>query len=259
MWQAHSSASLPESLVSVHCPNQCAAIDLMQRSGCTIGDSLSSQVSLPLLGVRGTVLSINGQQIYHSGTKLWQNPKGVWDFRCELNPSRTSIYLCIHRCFAALNAAISRDNEAFRWHTYCPPQTQKIVKFNEGTDQALDQQSFPESKIPCASQCLDRICAFQFMLPDIQNLCCDFERPQLSQFDPILHRKVNIVQPSPMYQVPLHQLHYCCVPSFAKSGALCPCHGVINTLVLIGLIKLCLPYVFNTVTVYPQRQQNSRF
>ena len=148
MWQAHSSASLPESLVSVHCPKQCAAIDLMQRSGCTIGDSLSSQVSLPLLGVGGTVLNINGQQIDNSGTKMWQNPKGIWDFRCELNPSRTSIYLCMHTALQ-----------------FSTPQAQKIVNFNESTNQALNRQSFPESKISCASQCLDRIRAFQFMLP----------------------------------------------------------------------------------------------
>ena len=127
VWQAHSSASLPESLVSVHCPKQCATIDFMQRSGCTIGDSLSSQVSLPLLGVGGTVLSINGQQIDNSGAK--------------------------HACIAALQ--------------FSTPQAQKIVNFNESTNQALNRQSFPESKISCASQCLDRIRAFQFMLPYI--------------------------------------------------------------------------------------------
>ena len=244
MWQAHSSASLPESLVSVHCPNQCAAIDLMQRSGCTIGESLSSQVPLPLLGVGGTALGRNWQQIFGCTMGI-PCPKGVWDFWCELNPSRTSIYFCIHRCFAALDIATAGTTKPSDG-TLCKGL---VVKFNEGTDQALDQQSFPESEIPCASQCLDQICAFQFMLPDIQNLCCDFERPQFAQFDPILHRKVNIVQPSPMYQVPLHQLHYCCVPSFAKFGALCPCHGAINTLVLIGLIKLCLPYVFQILPI----------
>ena len=179
MWQAHSSASLPESQVSVHCPKQCAAIDLMQKSGCTIGDSLSSRVSLPPVGVGGTVLSINRQQIDNSGAK---------------NLVPTSIYLCMH-------IALQFSN----------PQAQKIVNFNESTNQAVNRQSFPAS---------NKSCAFQSMIPHCE-MSVHFERPQFAQFGQILQRRVIIIQSVLTYRVhhictSATQPHYLCVHEFCQ-------------------------------------------
>ena len=175
MWQAHSSASLPESQVSVHCPKQCAAIDLMQKSGCTIGDSLSSQVSLLLLGVDGTVLSINRQQIDNSGAK---------------NLVPTSIYLCMH-------IALQFSN----------PQAQKIVNFNESTNQVLYRQPFPESKMSCAFQSMIPHCEMSVAISSTHNLhsLVKFCIERLS-----LHSQ-RLCTKSITSTLQLHQPHYRCV------------------------------------------------